>query len=72
MQYCQVKFNKNKKNFLECPNSDIVGHGNILCDKTENSNNNEQCPEGYECLKSLTNFNKHLGQTSNHICCKRK
>lgn len=50
---------------------DNEGPDNILCDKSDSSNNNEQCPEGYECVESSTVFDKYPRQISNYICCKK-
>uniref|UniRef100_A0A1I7Z7S6 Secreted protein n=1 Tax=Steinernema glaseri TaxID=37863 RepID=A0A1I7Z7S6_9BILA len=39
-------------------------HNMILC----NGEGDDICPDGFSCMKSVTDFTKASGQ-SNHICC---
>ncbi|KAK0404388.1 hypothetical protein QR680_017434 [Steinernema hermaphroditum] len=40
-------------------------HNMVLC----NGEDDDICPDGFSCMKSVTDFTKASGQ-SNHICCK--
>ncbi|VDO54264.1 unnamed protein product [Onchocerca flexuosa] len=58
--------------FPECPDGRkilIMGkYMPVLC-SLENSIENDMCPEGYECLPSVTTFTRNNEQSYN-ICCK--
>uniref|UniRef100_A0A0K0FAG9 CC domain-containing protein n=1 Tax=Strongyloides venezuelensis TaxID=75913 RepID=A0A0K0FAG9_STRVS len=55
--------------FPECPTGmkiALIGsHNSILC---EGEHDSDSCPNGYQCKESITNFDKHEGQ-SNFVCC---
>lgn len=55
--------------FLECPIGEIITNLSLLLCNPGNHVENDQCPQGSECLKSETNFTQNAEQP-NYICCK--
>ncbi|VDN59189.1 unnamed protein product, partial [Dracunculus medinensis] len=62
---------QNKENAIlpKCPIGEIITNLSLLLCNPGNHVENDQCPQGSECLKSETNFTQNAEQP-NYICCK--